>query len=104
MLGKFSNIYDGIEKVKENLPHTRKNYDDITIKNLKFIRRVQNHHNIQLAEPGRTVRMLRQYHGEIIDTWLPTKAQKEEMVKNHQRFGSDNAALSLFVGPVRNEQ
>jgi hypothetical protein len=47
-LGKFSNIYDGVEKVKENLPHTRKNYDDITVKNLKFIKKVQNHHNIHL--------------------------------------------------------
>ena len=90
--------------MKENLPHTRKNYDDLTIKNLKFIKKVQNHHNIHLQEPGRTVRTLRQYHGQIIDTWLPTKSQKEEMIKNHSRFATEaNPILNIQVGPHKEE-
>lgn len=61
-LGDFSNIIQAVETVKENLPHTKQNLDDTTIKSLKFMKKVQN--PVQL-EPGRTIKILRQYQDQL---------------------------------------
>lgn len=62
-LGEFSNILQAVEGVKGSLPHTRQTFDDGTIRNLKFLKKVQDPRG--LTEPGRTVKILRQYQGQI---------------------------------------
>eukprot|EP00347_Sterkiella_histriomuscorum_P017684 403348394 len=72
--GDFANVLQAIEGIKMNLPHTKGSLDMQTHKNIKVMKRINETSNNfsssssfaqQLVEPGRTVKILNQYQGQL---------------------------------------
>ncbi|CDW74818.1 UNKNOWN [Stylonychia lemnae] len=73
--GDFANVLQAIEGIKMNLPHTKGSLDQQTHKNIKIMKRINEVHGNysnsssnfaqQLIEPGRTVKILNQYQGQL---------------------------------------